>query len=253
MSAFLDHDLAAGVGDKVVSVERELQWSGLEGPAIMIGGKLATDTVDARSASDTSKLQPGLVLGKKASGGEFTNYDPAATDGSEVAVAILGRHVNMKKLSDNAAAARDVGSLIVGGHIKSAQCGGLDGHAKSGLAHISFDDQFYADQGFRAVYAITSSTTIAERHIGCLLTNRGASGTVTLTLPTIDKKYFFYVYVEAAQTFEISGSSNIVAEANASASTAGTNVIGRCFKVIVNDDASKWLTLPITPVALTLT
>ena len=93
---------------------------------------------DSGHTGYTTTLRPGLVLGKISASGKYAQYDPSASDGSEVAVGILKEQV---KVIDSDAVATDAAAvLVIHGRVKESALIGCDAAAKADLAgQIIFD------------------------------------------------------------------------------------------------------------------
>src|SRR5262245_44487891 len=75
-----------GIGAAVETYEAAFRW-GQDPLGVITGGLIAAATIDSGN-SPTTEIRPGLVLGQKTATGEWTNYSPTATDGSEVAAGV---------------------------------------------------------------------------------------------------------------------------------------------------------------------
>lgn len=79
----------------------------------------------------TTKLRPGLALGKITASGKHKEYDPSASDGSEVCVGFLKDQVNV--LDADGVATDEQGVLVFHGYVDESACHGLDAAAKVDL------------------------------------------------------------------------------------------------------------------------
>src|SRR5262245_32920301 len=111
MSTLIDPFASWGMGTPNETTEREF-LAGVIASYHIKGVALKSTAVDARS-SPTTLLQRGLVLGKITASGLYKQYDPAATDGSQVARGILYQGVNM--LDATATVADKLGRMVIFG------------------------------------------------------------------------------------------------------------------------------------------
>ena len=144
--------------------------------------------------------------------------------------------------------------LIIAGPIQASKVYGLDYLARAHLhGRVLFDDDFVGNQsGWRGVVAKTADYTVTAADNNTIFTNRGASGTVIFTLPTIALGLRFRFYCEADQTVTLTAATadTIVTHNDLAADTVsiagGTNAkkIGASIEIYANDNASKWLAIP---------
>lgn len=227
------------------SVEKRLLW-GPPGHHVVTSAVLDSTTVDARSTL-TNELLPGLVLGKITSTGKYVHSLPTATDGSQVAVALLGVAVNTK---DAGGTARDqFAAIVVSGAVVASECGGLTTSARGQLGRILFDDDFIGNRwaGAKVVIAKTADYTVLTTDNGAIFTNQGASGAVNFTLPAITRGLHYQFCVEADQNLTITAATadTLVvfndAAADSIAFSTSSEKVGGWFEVFANADATKWL------------
>lgn len=156
-----------GSGALVETTEAELLWGSDLGRLIAIR-KSAVISGATRDSGNTptTVLRPGLVLGKETASGEYSDYDPDATDGSQVAEAILATELRAQDFDANNA--DRVFGVIVGGLIKGGKLHGLDAQARKQLqasGRFIFDDDLFAKHS----------------HLGSPYTNQQVTGDLTLT------------------------------------------------------------------------
>lgn len=237
-----------GMGDPVLSGENAF-LTGHIGTWQIFPIVLDSSAVDTGNTPNTT-LRSGLVLGKITASGKYKQYNPAATDGSQHAVGILYGEVNM--LNPVSGAAEDqAASLVWFGLVKATQLYGLDYLARRQLAHrIFFDDGFVdADNFVRVVAPKTSNYTVTVADNNTIFTNRGASGAVNFTLPTIERGLRYTFFAEENQPITITSATadTLVVYNDNAADTVSFNttgeIIGGAFTVVANDNASKWLVL----------
>lgn len=91
----------------------------------------------------------------------------------------------------------------------------------------------------------TSSDTLTEHETGSVHTNLGASGTITLTLPTVSKPGIIFTFaVQAAQELRVDpGAKTILDDSGQTADKYKmANAIGECLKLISNSSGD-WYTI----------
>jgi hypothetical protein len=220
------------------------------GPAsslIFTNGYIAPGCIDAGN-SPTWEIRPGLVLGQITATGQWTNYSPTATDGSEVAGAVMITSLRMQDLQG--VNQPRFFALICGGRVQSAYLNGLDNMARQQMADFfKFDDNL---QGRRWVPWMRFQTKVASYQILATdnlnhFDNLGATGAVTFTLPAIANGYSFGFTAMAAQNLLVTSfeGGNIVALNNLVANTVsfqtGAQIIGGSFRIYSNPAGTKWL------------
>jgi hypothetical protein len=248
-----------GMGTPAESTERRF-LSGQIDSWFIKGAILDSTTVDSRS-STTSDLQEGLVLGKITSTGKLVHYDPAATDGSQQAVALLFHALSTLNAA-GVAADKQARVVFFAQDVKAAQCSTLDLLARRHFAgRITFDDDSWInnDAGFRAVMVKTTDYTVLAADNNKTFSTRGASGAVNFTLPTLARGLRYRFFNEADQNMTITSATadtivgpNDLALDSVAFSTAGDK-IGACIEVWANDNASKWHFAKLCSNAATLT
>jgi hypothetical protein len=222
----------AGQGALVETTEAEILWGGdaAKGMAIWKSALIDGATRDA-SSTPTTLLQPGLVLAQLDADSKFTDYDPNAEDGSEVAVAILG--TQMRAQDFDAADADRVFRVLVGGPVKAGQLNGLDDQARVQLGpRFIFDDDLIGSHNFLGLpwkheQIITDTTLVAAdagKRIVC------TTADCDVTLPALATNAGFAVEVLMAANFELIITSaeggNIIAGGEVAADTFTLTVTG---------------------------
>jgi hypothetical protein len=234
----------AGMGDPILTIERVYYW-GLINAWDIIGVKLDSATVDSRM-SPTTLLSPGLVLGRVTASGEFKQYDPTATDGSQTPLGILHEAVNM--LTDGVATDQ-WGRMTWRGPVKALALSVLDNNVRRAFYNrFIFDDQLNGlSGGINGLTVKATSYTVVAADNGTLFTTRGAAGAVTFTLPTLALGLAFEFYNEADQNMIVAAAvaNTMVVFNNLTASSiafqTASEKIGGKISVRANDNASKWL------------
>lgn len=248
-----------GMGTPAESTEREF-LAGQIDSWFLKGVILDSTTVDSRS-SVTTDLQRGLVLGRITSSGKYVHYDPAATDGSQIARGILYQSLSMLNAAGSAAdhQARVVFRAF---DVKAGQCSTLDMLARRHLAHrIDFDDDWHLnnDLNLRQVLVKATDYTVLSTDNNVTFSTRGAAGAVNFTLPTLARGLRYRFVNEADQNMTITSAAadtivgpNDLALDSIAFSTSGDK-IGAVLEVWANDNASKWHVAFLSPNAATLT
>ncbi len=91
---------------------------------------IASTAADAGNTNYTYILRAGIVLGKITASKKLAQYDPAATDGTETAYAVLLGDVDLKGGDSTASNADKVGDVLLIGTVKSSECIGWDAAAQ---------------------------------------------------------------------------------------------------------------------------
>jgi hypothetical protein len=235
-----------GMGDAVVSTEREFTWGKQE--PVLITGVMSSAAVDAGN-SPTTQLRRGLLVGQVTSSLKYKEYNPTGTDGSQIVAGVLFDNINM--LNFRTGSAEDKRCVImVGGNVKAAQLLLLDVQARQQMyGRFLFDDML---QGIPATYtnvvAKTADYTVsASTDNGKLFTNQGASGAVNFTLPAVAQGLKFAFFVEANQNLTVTApAGKLVAFNNATATSisfsTSSEKVGAMVEVYANADGTKYLT-----------
>lgn len=236
----------AGMGTAQVSTEREFLWN-TGGLPIRTAGVLVSTTIDAGN-TPTTQLRRGLLLGIVTASGKLGVYDPAATDGRNVAQGVLDEAVNMLDLQTGSAADKWA-MVVIGGPVKASQIIGLDAQARRQMHNRFLFDDALAGQPFQlACEAKTADYTCTVAENNKLFTNRGAAGAVIFTLPAcfIGGRYRFFV--EANQNVTITAPAGTLVAFNNAAATSiafstASEKIGASVEVVANENGSKWLAI----------
>ena len=221
------YGIAPGLTTSRETYEAEFRW-GSEFQGVFSNGIISGSTVDSGN-SPTFELRPGLLLGQQISTGKYINYNPQATDGSEVAAAILIEGLRVQNF-DGTLADRFY-ALLVGGPVQAAKVLGLDLNARQCMDKFIFDDIFNVQGGhwypFKRQINKTANYTALATDNYTLFDNTGAAGEVDITLPPIANGYFFGLRAQVAQTFKfISNEGTNIVGTTASQSQASVAAIG---------------------------
>lgn len=222
--------------------ESEFRWGqhaqGLFGNGIISGA--ARDTGN----TPTTELRPGLLLGQITASGKYVQYSPTATDGSEVASAILIE--GLRTQSFEGTDQDRFYAVLVGGPVQASKVINLDLQARQQMDKFIFDDingvpgnHWYP---FKRQITKTASYTLVASDNFTLFDNTGASGTVVLTLPTIANGYLFGLVATVAQVLRFTSAegSNVVGT-SATNSSVSVTAIGGVIWIYSNAAGTKWI------------
>lgn len=235
-----------GMGQVTESFEEAYCWGPY--PRYFVNAYIASTAADPGN-TPTWELRVGLLMGKQIATGQYVNYSPTATDGSEVAQAILVQGLRMQDVFTGTNKARFY-ALMVGGGVQAAKVIGLDNMARQQMGdHFWFDDNIPGGTyiPFNRFQSKTANYQIVAADNNSNFDNTGAAGEVDFTLPPIANGYVFGFRVIANQTVKVISSegTNIVAFNNASASSVaystGGQLIGGGFTVYSNPAGTKWI------------
>lgn len=241
------YGLPPGITTSRETYEAEFRW-GSQFQGVFANGLISGATRDSGN-SPTYELRPGLLLGQLTASGKYTNYSPTATDGSEVAAAILIEGLRMQDFEGNSV--DKFYAVLVGGPVQASKVLNLDLMARQQMDKFMFDDIFQLQGNhwfpWKRFQTKTAAYSVVANDNFTLFDNVGAVGAVTFTLPTIANGYFFGFRVQADQTVTVASAegSNIIALNNASASSVafstGSQKIGGMFYIYSNAAGNKWV------------
>lgn len=241
------YGIVPGLTTSRESYESEFRW-GSQFQGVFANGLISGSAIDSGN-TPTFELRPGLLLGQIISTGKYTNYSPTATDGSEVASAILIEALRM--LSFENVATDKFYAVLVGGPVQAAKILNLDNMARQQMDKFIFDDIFNIQGNhwfpFKRWQTKTSNYTIVANDNLTNFDNTGATGTVVFTLPAIANGYYFGFSGMANQTITVTSNEglNVVAlnslVANSVSFSTGGQIIGSHFRVYSNPAGTKWL------------
>ncbi len=240
-----------GLTAALTTFESAFRW-GREGLGLLAGGQLDPSSQDAGNSPVTT-LRSGLLLGIKASNGNFIPYAAGNTDGSNVAVGVLVGNMRMTDLDGNTVSR--LAPILFGGPVKSASLIGLDTLARAQLAgRFQFDDQNYVPNffGWKQTIAKTANYTVVnDTDNNTIFTTTGAGAEVDFTLPASVKRGQKWRFVNTVgQTMKIIAPAgkligfNNAALTSLTFSTAG-NLIGAVAEVFVDDSGTKYVAAPM--------
>lgn len=253
------YGLPPGMTTARETYESQFQW-GSQYQAVFSNALIDANTVDSGN-SPTYELRPGLLLGQIISTGKYKNYSPSATDGSEVASAILLEGIRMQ---DFEGTARDrFYAVLVGGPVRASKILNLDLQARAQMDKFFFDDIFHMQGNhyfpWKRFQSKTADYTVVANDNFSLFDNVGAGGAVNFTLPSIANGYLFGFRGQADQTITVTSAegNNMVAFNDVSASSVAFSTsgekIGGMFVVFSNPAANKWIVQNVSAGANTVT
>jgi hypothetical protein len=211
-----------------LTYENAFGWGGFPRQAFVLSQQIDSTTADA-GASPTWRLRPGLVLGRINSSGNLKQYDPTATDGSNIAVAVLVEGMRMQDVFSGSNVAKFLG-VMVSGPVRGSALYGLDQKARfdMALAGFLFDDDVRGPQPWRRMEIAGNQTvTIASPALGSNYQNAtefivtSGGGAAIFNLPTIAPGLKYKFYNANNQSLTIQGGTNSIVAFN---NTAVTNV-----------------------------
>lgn len=247
-----------GIGSTVETYEAAPTWA-RHSFLLWAPAQISSAALDPTN-TPTTTLRPGLVMGVITATGLWTNYSPTATDGSQVAMGILGVGMPMLDPFTNTTQTK-VWGMIVGGPIQAKWLIGLDNQARADLAsRFIFDDNYLGNALFPVQKFVTKIADYAVLTTDNLTTfdNTGAVGAVNFTLPAIVNglSYSFRVVADQSVTVTSTEGDNMEAFNDALAdsvafSTGGAKVGGE-FRVY-STPGLKWRVQTLSAGANTVT
>lgn len=261
-----------GIGAIRTNDEKALVWGQYERLHLANEGALIVSTAVDAGSTPTTHLRAGLLMGKITSSGKLKQWDPDATDGSEVVYGVLWREVFMLDPVTQVVVDR-IGHVLLTGPVRAADLlilgtafNSADGEniARAQMApRFWIDDDIAKKQAFLGLplkeTAKAASYTVVEADNGTLFTTLGASGAVTFTLPAIRPglAFEFLNLVDQNMIIASAEGDNLVALHAASAdSVAGQTTsqkIGVRFMVHANQAGTKWYVRNLSPAGATIT
>lgn len=222
--------------------ENEFRWgSQFQG---VIANALISGAARDSGNSPTYELRPGLLLGQIISTGKYTNYSPTATDGSEVASAVLLEAIRMQDFEGNSV--DKFYGVLVGGPVKASKILNLDLNARQQMDKFIFDDIFNIQGNhwfpWKRFQNKTANYSIVAADNFTMFDNAGAGGTVVLTLPAIAAGYMFGLRCEAAQVLRFTSNegSNVIGT-SATQTSVSVTAIGGVIWIYSNVAGTKWI------------
>lgn len=236
------YGMTPGISTTRETYENEFRW-GMHAQGVFTNGLISGAARDSGN-SPTYELRPGLLLGQITSTGKYTNYSPTATDGSEVAAAVLIEGLRVQDFDGNNQ--DKLYAILVGGPVKASKVLNLDLQSRQQMDKFIFDDignipgnHWYP---FKRQQTKTASYTIVASDNFTLFDNTGASGTVVLTLPAIANGYMFGLVATVAQVLRFtSAEGNNVVGTSATNTSVSVTAIGGVIWIYSNAAGTKWI------------
>jgi hypothetical protein len=236
------YGIAPGLTTSRETYENEFRW-GSQFQGVFSNALIDGSSTDSGN-TPTFELRPGLLLGQVTGTGKYKQYSATATDGTEVATAILVEGLRMLDFSNNAV--DRFYAVLVGGPVQASKVLNLDLNARATMDKFIFDDiagipgnHWYPWK--RQINKIANYTIVATDNF-TLFDNTGASAEVDLTLPAIANGYFFGLRAQAAQTFKfISAEGGNVVGTSATNSNVSVAAIGGVIYIYSNAAGTKWI------------
>lgn len=239
--------------------EAEFRW-GSQYQGVFANALISGSAVDSGN-TPTFQLRPGLLLGQITASGKYTNYSPTATDGSEVASAVLIEGLRM--LDFNNVATDRFYAVLVGGPVQKSKLLNFDLMARGQMDKFIFDDIFQIPGNhwfpWKRFQTKTAAYTVVANDNYTLFDNVGAGAAITFTLPVLAAGYFFGFRVQADQNVTVASNEgdNMVAFNDASADSVafstGGELIGGMLVVFTNPAGTKWIVQNVSAGANTVT
>lgn len=237
------YGIVPGLTTSRETYESEFRW-GSQFQGVFANALISGSAVDADN-TPTFELRPGLLLGQQTSTGKYLQYDADATDGTEVASAVLIEGLRMLDFS-NTATDRFY-AVLVGGPVQASKLIGLDLQARQQMSSRFIFDDIGGTPGnhwfpWKRQITKTADYTIVAADNFTLFDNTGAAGTVILTLPAIANGYLFGLRAHVAQILRFTSAegSNIVGT-SATNSSVSVTAIGGVIYIYSNPAGTKWI------------
>ena len=236
------YGIVPGMTTSRESYEAEFRW-GSQFQGVFANALIDGASVDTGN-SPTYELRPGILLGQNLTTGKYKPYSATATDGTEVATALLIEALRMQDFSGNSV--DRFYAVLVGGPVQAAKIIGLDLNARQQMDKFIFDDIFAINGNhwfpWKRFLTKTANYTILATDNFTMFDNTGASAEVDLTLPAIANGYFFGLRAQAAQTFKfISNEGSNVVGTTATQSSVSVAAIGGVIYIYSNPAGTKWI------------
>lgn len=260
-----------GIAAAVENTESALMWDKYEKFSFWNQNPIVSTAVDAGN-TPTTNLRAGLLLGQVTASKKLIQYDPTATDGSEVVYGVLLRDVAMINPATQAVADQ-IGFVAMTGMVKGADLlilgtafnsSTYENVARAQMSQrFIFDDEIFGKSGFGSPWIREISKAadyqVLESDQGTLFT--AITGAVVFTLPAIragSGPFEFLNLVDANMSVTSSGSSdNIVWDQDLSVDTlafsTASHKIGGRLRFRANAAGTKWYVENLSPATCTVT
>ncbi len=260
MFTFQGTDQLPGMREALETTENQF-WIGRWELQVWHYGRISASAVDTGNTNATNRLRAGLALGMVTATQVLKQWDPTATDGSEVLFGWLGNSINLGYGSTNID--RLVGMVLIAGAVDPAKlivpgstALGITGNASEFLIRsqcynrIRFSDSLLGVRNGMWVDIVpkTANYTVVNADSDKLFTNRGASGAVTFTLPANPRKglrFGFYVVADQNVTIASGTADTLVVfndpTADSISFSTSAEKVGAFVEVL--GDGTGWLTM----------
>ena len=238
------YGIVPGMTTSRETYEAEFRW-GSAWQGVFANALISGNAVDVGN-SPTFELRPGLLLGQQIATGLYLQYSPSATDGTEVASAVLIEGLRMLDFSN--IATNRFYAVLVGGPVQAAKLIGLDYNARQQMDKFIFDDNFNIPGGhwfpwkrFQTKTASYTCTLPGDNY--SMFDNTGASGSITITLPPIANGYLFGFRCGAAQSIVVTSNEggNMINSAGFSNTSVSITAAGGVVVLYTNPAGTKWI------------
>lgn len=180
-----------GMTDVIASVENNFH-SGRVIDMFLEDAMISGAARDAGNTDNTTFLRPGLLMGFNASTQIWTQWDPTATDGTEV---LRGINTIGHEMQPDGANTNRYFNVLTWGTLKAdgllipgESSFGLSGKDQEfAVVNALLDGGFRLDdkyqRGFSTHKSVTATATLTSIDIGKTISDYGASGNTAITLP----------------------------------------------------------------------
>lgn len=235
------YGIVPGLTTSRETYEAEFRWGSGFLP-IITNALIDGNTIDVGN-SPTYELRPGLLLGQVIATGKYKQYNPSATDGTEVAAAVLLEAIRTQDFT-SVNVDRFYG-VLVGGPVQASKIIGLDLNARQQMDKFIFDDIFGIPGNhwfpYKRFQNKQANYTALVTDNFSIFDNTGAAGEVDITLPPIANGYYFALRAVVAQTFKfISNEGGNIIGDTASRSQVSVAAIGGGLEIFSNSAGTKW-------------
>lgn len=250
----------SGMSDLYQTAEREFRWGTYQHGGLQFLPGVVVSTARDSSNTPTTTLRKGLTMGRITSTGKLIQYDPTATDGSEIPIGILIADVNVLDVSGTAIDRYTV--ILVAGPVLAAQI--LPTITTNMRKHLGsrmlFDDDVVGnkDPWRQMVTKAADYTVVTGTDNGKVFVT--STGAVNFTLPAVaaanvGERYRFICGVDANMTVTAPANkliifNNLTATSGAF-STAGNKIAAIC-EVMASGDGLFWIFMQLCKHTLTV-
>ncbi len=219
-----------GLDTAYSTYETSFGWGPYPRVVYILPKEVDANAVDARFTGTTWRLGAGLVMGVITTSGNYTNYSPTATDGSQIAAGVLMESYRRQDIFSGSNVAKQA-AMMVAGPVRAAGLAGLDQKARYDL-HASgfvFDDDPRGPVQWRQIEIAGNQTvTIPTPAVGATYQNAtefvvtSGGGAATFNLPTIAPGLRYKFYNANGQQLTVTATTNNVIAFNNTAATSLT-------------------------------